>query len=126
MPIPPVPPDHAENRRDDGHTDFAKLKKGGLVRTKRSDQVIHIGRPHTDFSALQRDRLFQAYCAMMRANPSPEHVRQWIAREAAKIVGEKTGRAMSLSRAMRIIGQGCGEWDSDNSVWWRGVSVGEI
>ena len=122
MPIPPVPTDYSENRRDDQHDDFARLKASGLVRDKRGN-VIRIDEPHSDFSALDRDSLFQAYVAWRRANPSADHEARWITDQAAKIIGKVTGKAMSPKRAEDIIGQGCGGWDSRNSMWWRGVSV---
>lgn len=122
MPLPPVPPDHALNRRDDDHSDFESLKAEGWVRDKRGHRV-RIDAPHNEFSALDRDRLFQAYCAFAAGNPDPERVREWIKREAAKIVGGRDGRPMSAARAARIIGQGLGEWSSPNAMWWRGVSV---
>ena len=120
-PISPIPTDHAENRRDDEYYDFALLKASGQVRDKRGN-VIRIDNPHTDFTALDRDRLFQAYVAWRAGNPAGDEAR-WIANEATKIIGKKSGKAMSPKRAEDVIGQGCAGWESPNSMWWRGVSV---
>jgi len=122
MALPPVPPDFRSNRRDDGFTDFDALKASGWVRDKRGNRIA-IDAPHVEFSALQRDRLFQAYCQFAATHRTDAEVRAWIKREAAVIVSGRDGRAMSPARATRVIGQGLGEWDSPNSMWWRGVSL---
>jgi hypothetical protein len=122
MSFPPVPADHFQNHRDDEHTDFARLKASGLVRDKRGN-VIHPDAPRTDFSALDRDRLFQAYCAWRAMNPSADQEAGWVANKAAKIINRLTAKAMSPKRAADIIGQGCDGWESRNSMWWRGLSV---
>lgn len=122
MPIPPVPDDHTVNRRDDEHEDFARLRSSGLVRDKRG-KVIRIDKPHSDFSALDRDKLFQAYVAWRAANPSADNEARWIADRSAQIISAVSGKRMSPKRAQDIIGQGSGCWDSRNSMWWRGVSV---
>ena len=84
---------------------------------------MYIDEPCTEYSPLDRDRLFQAYCVMKRSNPSERYVRDWIAAAAETIVSKITRAPMSPERAKDIIGQGCGAWDSPNSMWWRGVSV---
>ena len=122
MSIQPVPKDYAQNRRDDGWDDFATLKAKGLVRDKEGN-VIGIDEPHNDFSALDRDKLFQAYVAWRKGNPSGEGQKKWITDQAAKIIGKRTGKAMSYTRAKDIIGQGCGGWTESNTMWWRGLSV---
>lgn len=123
--MPRAPKDHRENRRTDRHADFAQLKRLGLVRSKNGNKIVRIDEPHTDFTPHDRDQLFQAYCLFDTANPSDKERRTWIVREAAKIINKRTGKSMSPSRARRIVGQGCGEWDTDNPMWWRGVSISD-
>ena len=122
MAIQPVPPDHARNRRDDEHSDFEALKAAGKVRNKKGD-IIGIDHPHTSFSAMDRDRLFQAYCAFVKSAPSNKAITEWITHQASKIVSKKDGRTMSYARAEKLIGQGCGGWVETNTMWWRGVSL---
>lgn len=124
MSIQPVPKDYAQNRRDDGWDDFATLKAKGLVRDKEGN-VIGIDDSHYEFSAIDRDKLFQAYVVWRKENPSGEGRKKWITDQAAKIIGKRTGRAMSYGRAEKIIGQGCGGWSEPNSMWWRGLSVSQ-
>jgi hypothetical protein len=123
MAIRQVPHDHQANHRDDDHSDFERLRKEGLVRDKRG-HVIRANQAHVDFSALDRDRLFQSYCAFMKSSPTREQLARWIKLQSSMILSARDGRAMSVKRAEDIIGQGCGAWDSKNSMWWRGVSLG--
>ena len=111
----PIDPHHRESRRTDTHRDFEALKASGHVRDK-TGRVIPIDKPHTNWSALDRDRLYQAYCEFAKTEPGEEALRRWVRQEAEKL-------GMSASRAIRIINQGNGEWDSANSQWWRGVSA---
>jgi len=122
MAIQPVPADHARNRRDDAYTDYESLKANGQVRNKRG-KIVDIDGACSDFSALDRDRLFQKYCAFMKSPREKAKVTAWIVAEAAAIISPIDGRAMSYSRAEKLIGQGCAGWDSPNSMWWRGVSL---
>ena len=59
----PVDPNHRVNHRDDGFADVAALKRQDLVRDL-SGRVIAIGKPHYEFSAMDRDRLYQDYVAL--------------------------------------------------------------
>jgi hypothetical protein len=111
----PVDPNHTQNVRDDGYDDFEMLKSQGLVRDKQG-RIIPVEKPHVDFSALQRDELYQGYCEMMRDEPSARFVSQWIEREAGRI-------GMSVSRARAVINEGNGQWPGANMRWWRGLSV---
>ncbi|MFO0861275.1 MAG: hypothetical protein U0570_12025 [Phycisphaerales bacterium] len=115
MPLPPVDPNHRKNVRDDGYCDFAELKAKGEVRDKQG-RIIGIDDAHTTFSARQRDVLYQGYCEYVKQGKDDEQLRHWI-----KVAAETAG--MSGARARRIIEQGNGGWNSENSKWWRGVSV---
>lgn len=110
----PVDPDYETNRRTDGYSDFAELKRQGCVRDKQG-RIISITKPHNQWSALERDRLFQAYCRIASAySDAARHA--WIADEARKL-------GMSVTRAVDIINEGNGEWREHNMMWWRGVSI---
>jgi len=111
----PVDPNHRENRRTDGYDDYAALKASGHVRDK-TGRVIPIDKPHTNWSALDRDRLYQAYCEFAKTDPGDEAIRRWLEREAGKL-------KMSPTRATNIINEGNGQYPKDNMMWWRGVSV---
>jgi hypothetical protein len=111
----PVDPNHEQNVRDDGHDDFKVLKSQGLVRDKQGN-IIPAEKPHNQFSALERDQIYQGYCRMMRDDPSPRFVADWIRREAGKI-------GMSEGRARDVINEGNGQWPGANMRWWRGLSV---
>lgn len=115
MNLLPVDPDHRRNVRDDGETDFAALKAKGLVRTKLNS-IIRIDEPKNKWSALQRDQLYQAFCEMMKSNPSERFVRQWIEDRAKEL-------DMSVRRAIDIINEGNGQYPGANMQWWRGVSL---
>ena len=116
MPFLPIDPAHAQPvPRDDDYADFAILKAKGEVRDKRGN-VIKIDKPHSEWSARQRDELYQAFCLFAKTNRNPEVLQRWVEREAAQL-------GMSPKRAEDIINQGNGEWSSPNSRWWRGVSA---
>lgn len=116
MPFLPVDPGHATNPpRDDGFEDFAVLKAKGQVRDKRG-AIISIDKPHTDWTALQRDELYQGFCAFAKVHADEVAQRRWVEGQAARL-------GMSFARATDIINQGNGQWLSPNSRWWRGVSV---
>lgn len=111
----PVDPNHAENRRDDGRSDFAALKARRLVRDK-TGEIIPIDKPHNEWSALDRDRLYQRYCEFAKAGHDEDKLRAWIAREAEQL-------RMSPRRAADIINEGNGQYPGANVQWWRGVSL---
>lgn len=116
MLIPNPPPDHRVNRRDDGHTNFEDLKRRNRV-LDMEGREIGIDEPHNIWSALDRDRLFQAYCSWFSQNdPGERQVRRWIRDQEKKL-------KMSPQRARDIINEGCGGWAKKNSMWWRGVSL---
>lgn len=115
MNLLPVDPNHTQNVRDDGETDFAALKAKGLVRTKLN-RIIRIDEPKNKWSALQRDQLYQAFCEMMKGNPSERFIRQWIEDHAKEL-------DMSVWRAIDIINEGNGQYPGANMQWWRGVSL---
>lgn len=115
MPMLPVDPNHRENHRDDGYGDFTELKAQGLVRDMQG-RIIPVDKPHLEFTALQRDQIYQAYCEMMKEEPSGRFVRDWIERENGKI-------GMSPGRARDIINQGNGQHPGKNMQWWRGLSL---
>jgi len=129
-PMPPVDPDHRENKRDDTHRDFAELRATGRVRNKQGD-IVGIDEPATDFTPRQRDALYQAYCAFaspVQGGPVPDDTacKAWIKEAAASVIGAKTGNAISPGRAADLIGQGNGEWtlpEGANAAWWRGCSL---
>ena len=113
----PLDPNHRKPTRDDGCDDFQALKAKGLVRDK-TGRVIDIHNPHLEWSAFQRDSLYQAYCEMVKASPKPSerYISDWVAAHAKEL-------GMSTARAKNIIDQGNGSWNSPNSRWWRGVSL---
>lgn len=126
--VPPlfllIPHDHDQNKRDDGHTDFAELRAQGMIRD-REGEVIEIKSIWHAWGAYRMDRFFQAYCrvatdAHARGEPFPsDSVRDWVRDEAARI-------GMPLETAHRIIRDGCGgnkRLDVPNAMWWRGASV---
>ncbi len=115
MKLLPIDPKHRENHRDDGESDFAALKAKGLVRTK-ANSIVRIDKPRNKWSPLQRDELYQAFCEMMKTNPSDRFVEQWIEDKANAL-------HMSAARATDIINEGNGEWLGHNMQWWRGLSV---
>lgn len=115
MKIPAIPDDHAKNIRSDEHRDFDALKAMGWIRDKQG-RKIRIDAPHIKKSALDRDRLFQAYCEMMKSRPPERTQHEWINDQAKRL-------GLSVKRAVDIIEQGCGGWKSPNSMWWRGISV---
>jgi hypothetical protein len=115
MNLMPVDPDHRQNRRDDGETDYAALKAKGLVRSKHG-RILRIDEPKNKWSALQRDQLYQSFCEMMKAKPSERFIRQWIEDHAKEL-------DMSVWRAIDIINEGNGQSHDANMQWWRGVSL---
>ena len=112
----PVDPAHHLPHRDDGHTDFAALLATGHVRDK-GGKVIDVHKPHYEWSAHQRDVLYQGYCTLVKSGASAESVRTWLVARCAEL-------KMSEDRARDIINEGNGQWPNDNMTWWRGVSVG--
>lgn len=122
----PIPWDHAMNRRDDEHKDFAELKAKGQVRD-REGEIIEIKSLWQAWGAYRMDRFFQAYCKVVlresvggtRAVDVTDEqgpIKQWVRNETARL-------GMEMSMAHRIIRDGCGVGPGINSMWWRGVSV---
>src|SRR4051812_45345452 len=106
----PVDPDHRQNRRVDGRTDFAALKARGLVRDKEGNE-IPIDKPHHTWSALDRDRLYQAYCEFAKACSGERAIRNWIEARAVEL-------RMSPERARDVINEGNGQHAEHNMQWW--------
>jgi hypothetical protein len=111
----PVNPNHRTNVRDDEHRDFAALLAEGKVRSKHGG-IIDIDKAHNDWSALDRDRLYQGYCTLVLSGASPESVRTWLKERTLEL-------GMSDRRARDIINEGNGQWPGQNMQWWRGVSL---
>jgi|GEM_PF-3589576 len=111
----PISPAHHLPHRDDGHKDFAQLLATGHVRDK-TGKVIDIHKPHNDWSAHQRDVLYQGYCELVESGASEDSVRTWLAARCVEL-------GMSEARGRDIINEGNGQFPGGNMQWWRGVSV---